>query len=410
MPVQAQAQPSQGSASAAAQQRKNLLRSFRRNTRKRYAQWNYGLQNIAFNGNASATAPQVGLASRVWIQFRLAVSDSAASPSVTKLARGPFNFVQRIQFVTNLGSNNIWDCDGWNTYVNNLSKSASTGRNDYGYNNGFDNAFGTSDYANDPWYQYVTPTVQNTQYNICFTLRIDLTPNPGMNFTQGLLNLQAPQVQASINCVFGPQSSLFTTADTLTINSGSANIWYEYFEIPNPLRNVQLPSGMLHCTLEQNTPILATGVTTYTIPRQGILLRLQQETVLNSVLAKGGPVGAAGNAGTAGIDNYQLQLNNSDTIYNRNYELQKQLMREEFPSVQSFNGMDIFENFGALGIDEPCRGDLRDAIDTEAVTTTAFNTTIDSAATLGGTGTNYINSTREILLPFNTQAAGQQVA
>lgn len=402
-----------GQPAAQAQQRKAMLQSFRKNTRKRIAQWNYGLNNITSNAaGISATAPQVGLASRIWIQFSLVVEDTTTSPSVAKLARGPYGFVQRVQFVTNLGSNNIWDCDGWNTHYNNLTKSVSSIRSDYGYDNAYNSAAGTSAYANDPYFQYPAVTAANTQYNVCFTLRLDLNPNPGINFSQGLLNLQAPQVQASIICNFGnAASTLYSTSDSgFSLVSGSAIIWYEYFEIPNPLRKVALPSGMLHCTLQQNQAITSTGLNQYTIQRQGILLRLQQETVINNAWAYGGPAGAAGNPGTVGIDWFNLQLNNSDTIYTKNWALQKAYMLEEFPALQNFLGMQVFENFGAMDSDQPCRGDFRDAIDTEAVTTTQFGTYINSGATLGSLGSNYFNFVREILLPFNTQAAGSQVA
>lgn len=401
---QAPPQQQQSQMAQMAQQKRQMLRSFRKNTRKRYALWNQNITGMGYGGTYSAVAPQVGLATRIWAQFRFDVRDAGATTS-TLLPRGPFGFVKRIQLVTNLGSNNIWDTDGWNAHCNNLTKGDSGNRADVNLDQEYtdlypSNGATTRYYPNDPLFQYPQLAATANTYQVAFTLRIDLVPNVKKNFTQGMLNLQAPQVQASINVTTGQAADMYGSPTTQTL-TGACNFYYEYFEIPNPLRRVALPSGMLHCTLQQTQAIAAAGLQQYTIPRQGILLRLQQETVLNSLLAKGGPVGTDNNAGTAGIDFFNLQLNNQDTIYTKNWELQKQLQQEEFDLFFSFAGMNIFDFFDAM--DEPGSGDLRDAIDTEAVTTTIFGTSINSAATIG---TAFMNLTREILLPFNTQATG----
>lgn len=388
-----------------AAQKRALLRSFRKNTRKRYALWNNQINSVAYGTTQSAVAPQVGLATRIWAIVRLNARDSGTTSS-TLLPRGPFNFVQRLQLVTNLGSNNIWDVDGWNTHFNNMSKSGQLGRHDINIDQEYTDTwasgafYSTPYYANDPTFQYPQLATEADTYAVNFPLRIDLTPNVKKNFTQGMLNLQAPQVQASINMTFGQAANLYGSPNTQTV-SGTVLIVYEYFEIPNPMRRVALPAGMLHCTLEQNQVISATGAQYYTIPRQGVLLRLQQETVLNSLLAKGGYVGSDQNPGTAGVDSFALQLNNQDTIYTIPYEIQKLRQMEEFGPFNQFAGMNLLEFFGAM--DEPDAGDFRDSIDTEAVTTTNFITNVNSSATVG---TAYMNVTREILLPFNTQATG----
>lgn len=387
-----------------AQQKRQMLRSFRKNTRKRYALWNQNISGIGYGGQYSAVAPQVGLATRVWAQFRLNVQDTATTS--TLLPRGPYGFITRIQFVTNLGSNNIWDTDGWNCHFNNLTKGDSGNRADVNLDQEYTDLYPSSGattryYPFDPLWQYPQLATANTSFVVAFTLRIDLVPNVKKNFTQGMLNLQAPQVQASINISTGQAANLYGSPTAQTMTAGVCNFYYEYFEIPNPLRRVALPSGMLHCTLEQTQAIQASGLQQYTIPRQGILLRLQEEVVLNSLLAKGGTVGTGTNAGTAGVDFFNLQLNNQDTIYTKNYELQKQLQQEEFDLFNSFAGMFLFDFFDAM--DEPGSGDMRDCIDTEAVTTTIFGTSVNGSATIG---TAFMNLTREILLPFNTQATG----
>ncbi len=396
-----------GASNTAAQQRRALLRSFRKNTRRRWQLFSDAFPSTMGVGQyAGVVLPQVGMASAVYLYFQIRVTDTNAAPSLAKLPRGPFNFVKRVQLVTNLGSNNIWDCDGWNTAYNNLTKNLVSARQDAIMGNGYDVALGTSDYPATPRFQYPAVTVQNNVYNINFVLRLDISNGTGMNFTQGLFNLQAPQVQASINLQLGQLTDLYAnaSADVCTVSVNVTPL-IEFFQIPNAQRQVALPSGALHCTLQQN---LAVGVSPipYLIPRQGILLRLQQETVLNGLLAMGGSSGqalTAGNPPTAGIDSYELKLMNSDSIYNQPWWLKRQIFLQEFGAAADFVGMDLHEFFGAM--DMPARGDFRDAIDTEAVTTTAFNTYLNSAATLGSNN-NYVNLTRELIIPFSMAAAG----
>ena len=396
-----------GQPNSAAQARRQALKSFRKNTRRRYQLFSDSFPSSMVPGQyASVVCPQVGLLSRIFLYFQIQVKDSASSPSLAKLPRGPFNFVQRVQLQTNLGSNLIWDCDGWNTFYNNISKDLQQGRYDLITENGYDVAVGTSDYPNTPRFQYPAVTVQNDTYNVNFVLRLDVGNNGGLNFTQGLLNLQAPQVQASVNVQLGQLTNLYSNpnSDSVTVTCTITPV-IEFYQIPNAMRGVQLPSGALHCTLEQNLAFSVSPVQ-YLIPRQGILLRLQQETVIDGALASGGSNGQAtgsGNPPTAGIDSFQLQLMNSDTIYNRPWWLQKQIHYEEFGPAADFLGMDLHEFFGAM--DLPARGDFRDCIDTEAVTTTSFNTYINSSATLGSNN-NYINFTRELIIPFSMAAAG----
>ena len=396
-----------GAPNSAAQARRAALKTFRKNTRRRYQYFSDSFPSqMGENQFASVVCPQVGLMSRVFLYFQIQVKDTNASPSLAKLPRGPFGFVKRVQLSTNLGSNLIWDCDGWNTHFNNLTKDLQSGRYDLIGQNGYDAAITASDYPANPRFQYPAVTVQNDVYNVNFVLRLDVGNNGGLNFTQGLLNLQAPQVQANVSVQLGALTDLYANpnSDAYTLTCTITPI-IEYYQIPNAMRGVTLPSGALHCTLEQNLAFSVSPVQ-YLIPRQGILLRLQQETVIDGALAAGGSSGqatGAGNPPTAGVDSFQLQLMNSDTIYNRPWWLQEQIQLEELGIPAEFLGMALHEFFGAM--DLPARGDFRDCIDTEAVTTTAFNTFINSGATLGSNN-NYINFTRELIIPFSMAAAG----
>ncbi len=396
---------SQNAQQLAVQQRRQMLRSFRNNTRKRHQTFAFTNGSISAGNVCTAILPQTGMASRVWLYFDITFSDAAAAPACTKLARGPFNFVKNLRLWTNLGSNNIWDCDGFHTHMMNLEKGIVQGRYDLNVDNGYDSS--TTDYANDPWFQYPAVTVQNKVYHVRFVLRVDVSVNDKINFAQGLLNLQAPQLQTMIYCTLGQASDLYATTDTITLG-GTVTAAYEYYEIPNPQRQVALPSGILHCTLEQNVPFATTGRVPWQIVRQGKLLRLLQETYLNGARAEGGTTtdqSTDGNPATAGIDAYELKINNSDIIYYKPYWLKAQTDLEEFPYLARFMGCTLHEFFDAVSL--PSSGDKRDWIDTEAVTTTEFATYINSAATLGSNN-NYFNFTREILVPFGGYGAGPQ--
>ena len=406
-------------------QRRAILRQFRRNTRRR---WNSGSQTGPVTLSAvqqpfSFSVPQVGMCRAIYLYFDLvfAFASNPSSPTDTRTTRGPWNFVNRLQCVTNLGTNNIWDCSGWNTAVNNLTKDVTNammnGTTQAAKMTTYDAApfvapifpegNAASDiYANYPTFQYPNPAKfsDTSHWSVRFVLRIDVSANEGLNFTQGMVNLQAPQIQMTVQGSLGAVTDIYGNSGGQAINfvSGTITPQYEYYEIPSPLRGVPLPTGMLHLTLQDTLAFNTTGKTTYQIPRQGILLRLQQETILNgSPSSAGGIVGSGVNSGTAGVDTFELLINNSDTVYSLPYFLQTYLQNCRYRGLPL--GIYMHDFWSAMGLN--ARGDFRDAIDTEAVTTTQFNTWINSSASLGSSN-NSFNFTREILVPFNTQATG----
>lgn len=407
--------------------RRQVLRQFRRNTRRR---WNMGSQTGPVTNLTSAnqpfafSVPQVGMCRAIYLycDFLFAFAANPSSPTDTRKTRGPWNFINRLQCVTNLGSNNIWDTSGWGAFINNTTKDVANQYANFSTQIATASTYGqisnlspmfpqgngaTDQYSGYPTFQYPNPADISTtaSFAVRFVLRIDVSANEGLNFTQGMINLQAPQVTMTIQGNLGQATDIYGASGGQNINfvSGTITPYYEYYEIPSPLRQVPLPTGMLHCTLTDQQPFSSTGVVNYQIPRQGILLRLSQECIINAVPSgAGGVVGSGSNVGTAGIDTFELKLNNSDTIYSIPHWLQTYLQNNRYKFLPL--GVYMHDFWSAMGLN--ARGDFRDCIDTEAVTTTQFNTWVNNSTSLGSNN-NQFNFVREILVPYNTQATGQ---
>src|SRR5215469_8767872 len=267
-------------------QRRAMLRQFRKNTRRRF---NIGSQTgpVTLNGPGTPFAfsvPQVGMVRAIYLFFDTLWNYPSAptAPTDTRVARGPWGFVSRLQCITNLGSNNIWDASGWNTIVNNITKDVRNNMTlfggpiqaaTYGPGPAMNAAIGWSSPAISPsvpqsnsssaaadvafpnrWSVFQYPSnatsTATTTWRVCFILRIDVSVNEGLNFTQGMINAQAPQIAITVQGTLGQNTDMYTVSGTVqpTWNSGTITPYYEYYEIPSPLRQVPLPTGMLHLT------------------------------------------------------------------------------------------------------------------------------------------------------------------
>jgi hypothetical protein len=188
-----------------------------------------------------------------------------------------------------------------------------------------------------------------------------------------------------LTVTFGLQADVYTSSDTLTL-AGNVNVYYQYYEVPNP-DQVQLPPRVLHRLLEDRTAIVATGDTTYLVPRQGVLLQCIHNLILNGTISKN----------STDLTGRRLVFNKTDTPYNMDYIMDRILNRFRY----GFSGADNDLPAGAYIWDffdadqQPTRGDLRDAVDTEALATLESILTIASGATLGS-GNNFVDTIRRI--------------
>jgi hypothetical protein len=356
------------------------LAAFRPNTRQRIQP--VGSVAIANGTQQSLTFPQVGLLGSIFIFMNATVSDAAASPSVAASTFGPWNMLKRITGITNLGTATIFDLSGYGAYQ--ISKVLGECV-EFGAAN--------TDTNSDSLFQYpVTGFVQNTAKPVTFVLMIPVDANDGDQFQIGLINLQAPEIRFTLQLTFsstpGAASSLadvYNTGDTLTLG-GNCYVYYEYYEVPNPAQ-VMLPPRILHRLLEDRTPISAAGDVLYTVPRQGILLQMIHNVILNGQISKN----------ATDVVQRRLVFNKTDTPYKLDYIVDRILARKRYglPGTKQDlpGGMFIWDFFDAQG--EPSKGDLRDAIDSEALSTLESYVTLSSGVTLGS-GNNFLDTIRRI--------------
>lgn len=356
------------------------LKALRPNTRQRIQK--VGTLAIANGTQQSVTFPQVGLMSTIFLFANATVSDAAAAPAVAASTFGPWNLLKRITGITNLGTATLFDLSGFGAYQ--LSKLIDTC---------VEFASANTDTTGDQLYQYpVAGFVQNTPKAVSFVLMIPVDVNDGDQFQIGLINLQAPEIRFTLQLTFSATpaaatslADVYNTADTLTLG-GNVNVYYEYYEVPNP-SEVMLPPRILHRLIEDRTPIAAAGDVLYTVPRQGILLQLLHNVILNGQISKN----------STDVLSRRLVFNKTDTPYNMDYIVDRILARKRYGlsgTKQDLpGGTFVWDFFNAQCA--PSRGDLRDAIDSEALSTLESYVTLANGVTLGANN-NFVDSIRRI--------------
>lgn len=308
---------------------------------------------VPFQENTQAPPlelPRVGFLMGLLLEWRGNITGTGVTPT----AVGPWGLVRRFRLGLNLGAATIYDTSGYGNYLLNLVNGtaldtvpthASTSR----------------------WYYFIPVSANLTE-----------------NFTTGLILLQDPQVRATLDITWGALSDAFSGSGLAAASGAGIEVYYVYAEVPD-LSKASMPPLVLHRVIEDTQPITQTGDNSYLVPRQGVLLQLLHTIRLN---------GAFSSAWTRA----QIRLNRTDTIMELSpgaFYLLDRVGRKATGSVPTHAV--FFDFFRAMGGLE--RGDLRDALDTEAVTTTESIITIDPAATLGANN-NFLGSIRRILQPI----------
>jgi len=365
--------PTAAPAAAGGKQQKAALRP---NTRQRL-QKVFPVVSAALGTAAQVTFPQVGLLSRIFIYANLTVTDTINSTS-TVSTFGPFNLLKRITGATNLGTATLFDLSGYGAFM--VDKVTDTTVETRAEN--YDVTAGANSL-----YAYPSSYVATVAKPVQFILMIPVTANDGPQFAVGLINLQAPELRFTLSLTFGAQTDAysFSGADVLTLG-GTVTVYYSYYEVPNP-DQVQLPARVLHRLIEDRTAIAAAGDVTYLVPRQGVALQILHNVILNGAISKN----------TTDVVSRRLVFNKTDTAYNQDRIVDMILNRFRY----GFGGLagdvpggtfvwDFFDADQA-----PSRGDLRDAIDTEALSTLESIVTLASGVTLGS-GNNFLDTIRRI--------------
>lgn len=356
-----------------AQQQMPLL-PFRRATRQRIRQIKSAQSISGLSGNTVFTLDRVGMLNYLIVVLRGTVTLSAGGAFATL---GPWSLIDRVTVKLNLGNMTLVDISGWALYQ--INKLLFRGYAPDGGGNWTPNtntfAAGVSSGANS----WVLPLI------------IPISANPGSEFDVGLVNLQAPEVQVDVGIQLAAAGATFVT-NFSTLTNVTAELYQCYFDLPAPGAPVQLPLGQIVRTVEVSKPITATGELDYTVERQGQLLQF-----LSTFIANG--------ARSNGLDRVKLIANINDTIYDEAAILAqfKYQMDYSLPCDTGVFPLDLWHTR-----ESPSSGDDRDIINTEVLTTLQWNPVVSAGTTLGS-GNNFWNSARRVLVNFAQPGIGPSI-
>ncbi len=327
---------------------------FRQNTRQKMNTV-AGTMTYSLGGRQQITLPQIGYLSRIYLRFNGTLTFSGAA-TAAKFA--PYSIFNRIQVDLNSNKQVLVDASGYQLFLLN-SLRRKNGRLDQGTDSDF----------------YVFPSSGSAQ-TFRATLEIPIAVSDGNNFMNGLINLQAPELQCNVTVSFA--TALTDIADTVTAATGSVDVVYEYYEVPDPSQ-VQQPFLGLHKILSQTEALVGTGENRHKVPRGGKILRLVHILECN---------GAKSDA----YDQQEMVLNNSQSLY------QIPKWNAKFRNRQMYGytlptGTIVWDFMNAYDICE--ESDQRDVLNTERVTTTESIITVTSGTTFG-TNNNFLHTLREI--------------
>lgn len=302
--------------------------------------------------------PRVGLVNRLIIQFRGTITATAAG--IVAGGDTPWSLLSRIRVSLNTGSASLVDVTGMGAYI--LQRT---------YNE-FQAQRGT---VNDS--HFIPQTVAaNATSALAFTLVLPIAANNGDAFALGAINLQAPEVRMTLDLMFGQLADYGTGVASI---AGSFHVGYMFYEVP-PLNAYELPPLALCRTLEESQAVVNTGENVYTVPRMGAVLSVAHLVYLNG-------------ARSDSWDEVTIRLNKSDAPYRIERGFQRALETYNYNEFPITGGIvqDFYRAYEA-----PNMGDLRDAVDSEEVSTLESIVAINSAATLGA-GNNTLRTVRRIL-------------
>jgi hypothetical protein len=312
---------------------------------------------IPFQENAVAAPlqlPNVGYLAGLFLTWRGGISGATGTR-----ANGPWDLIRRLRLNLNLGSASLIDVSGYGLYSLSIL-------------NGIDPT--TSPYH--------VPTLSNLRW----TLYVPVAANLGENFSTGLILLQDPQIRAAVEIHWNALSNVFNGTNISAAAGAGVEVYYVYWEVPN-LEKVSQPPLVLHRIVQEVQPITQTGDNIYLVPRQGILLQLLHLITINGSYSEL-------------WDRAAIRLNRVDTIAEMTpdvagfFHVLNVEMNNPSRPVRHVVPWDFFSPSYRAGM-----GDLRDAIDTEAVTTTESVVTISGNANLG-TNNNFLETVRRILQPI----------
>jgi len=345
---------------------------FRQGSRQRKRQ-SGTTQSLAGGANALAavanfTLDKVGMLNYLLIRVQATVTLSAAGAFATN---GPWSVVDRICVDLNLSNMNLYDCDGRMSY--DISRSMQRG---FALDGG-------GNYTPSPLVFSAPVAIGANLWNLWYL--VPISANPGSDFDTGLINLQAPEVQCTVQVRMAPAGANFVTNFT-SLTLATVELHQCYFSSLDP-RAVILPLGQVVRTVQTTLPVVATGGNLYTVERQGKLMSTLTRFVANGVRSDS-------------VDRLQIIANINDTMYDETAPFNAAEFERDY-SIPKPVGI-FYKDFWHAR-EDPSMGDGRDLVNLEVLTTFQQNLQVSSGAVLGS-GNNFYDIGRRILVNFVSPA------
>lgn len=311
---------------------------------------------------------KVGLLNYLVLKLRATVTLGAAAAFATN---GPWNLVKRIRVDLNLSNMNLVDIDGRMAY--DLARQMFRGWAPDGGGN----------YTPNPL-TYNAGLV-NGANSWVIPYFIPISANPGSDFDTGLINLQAPEVQCTVEVRLADVGTDLAAPFT-SIAGITAELNQCYFSSLDP-RFVLLPIGQVVRTVQDTKAVVAVGENEITVQRQGKLMSTVSRFEANG-------------ARSDGIDNLEVVVNINDSMYNEAAGFNSDENERDYSMPRPVG---IFTKDYWHARESPASGDGRDLVNLE-VLTTFQNKLFVSSGTVLGAGNNFHHLGRRVLVNFVSPA------
>lgn len=336
--------------------------------RKRQVQATQAFATPNLGASTQFLLDKVGMLNYLLLIVRATVNLTAAGAFATL---GPWSLVNRIRVDLNLSNMNLVDYDGNMCYQ--LARQMFRGWAPDGGTNYTPSAL----FFNAPL------AMGNNSWIIPYL--IPISANPGSDFDTGLINLQAPEVQCTVQARLAAAGADFVT-NFNTLTAATAELYQCYFSSLDP-RAVILPLGQVVRTVQFTQPVTATGENTITVERQGKLMNTVTRFIANG-------------ARSDGIDRLQVVANINDTMYDEPTAFNAFEYERDY-SMPKQTGIFYKDYWHAR--ENPGMGDGRDLINLEVLTTFQQKLFV-SAGTVLGANNNFYDLGRRILVNFVSPA------
>ena len=357
--------------------------TFRENSRQR--SWMLPAQAFVPGNRMSFLLPQSGYLGPIYVRVFGSIRRSVGDTSTSIATAG--DIFQRLQLAINIGAGFPVDITGKHMHFLQFMLQRGT------------HPFSTRPTVFSPFLFPIPLAGPPVDTPFVWQWIIPVNQNDGINFEDGLINLQALEVQASLNINCGVIADIFPTGSVLTGTSFQnvfVEIGLETYEVPRPGTNTMIPAFLLHRLVSDSQPINSLGDQSYRPLPEGRLLQLHHIFIVNNTQDDG--MFTQGVPGAFQLGDMEIWLDQGD----RNYQYTrfiKDLQFQNDTGNEPINGFKVWDFANAYQF----AGAATDARDTYDLTRIAvFESRMKVSGTLGAAGTNRIDTMRRLLQPLKT--------